>query len=243
MAKTALMATTLAATALIAAEARASTVLVDLTGPGVGGSLTLTYGTATDPKYANAYEVTGISGTFSDTNNGLNIVNATVGGLVPITRDAPESANLLAPNDFSRFTVASGLSHGDLTFDNLFWPGGSPPTATGYDPHGGFLDIYGLMFTIGGGRVVNFWSNGVFDGGPADYGLGVATSSIALDYLDGGVSATATAVPEPGSFWLLGCGLLGMAGALGMRNRGLAAATLTQALLRQRKRLDGGLSG
>jgi hypothetical protein len=76
---------------------------------GVSGALVLTYGVATDAKYPNAFEVTGISGFFSDSNNGLNIVNAPVGPLVAITHDTPETGNLLAPNDFSRFAVASGL--------------------------------------------------------------------------------------------------------------------------------------
>jgi hypothetical protein len=196
--------------AVTAGQARATTVNVDFSGPGVSGALALTYGAATDAKYPNAYEVTGISGTFSDTNNGLNIVNAPVGALVAIRHDAPEPDNLLAPNDFSRFAVASGLSpdnNGVLTYDNLFWPSGSPQTATDYDPHGGFLDIYGLMFEIGGGRVVDFWSGGVFGPGGADYGIAVATADQALDYVGGGVTAV---LPEPGSLWLLAGGLLGL---------------------------------
>jgi hypothetical protein len=104
--------------------------------------------------------------------------------------------------------VASGLpsvNNGLLTYDNLFWPGGSPQTASDYPPHGGFLDIYGLMFNIGGGEVVDFFSNGAGSNGVVDYGVAVATSSVALDYVAGGVS-----VPEPSSLWLLGSGLLGM---------------------------------
>ena len=66
-----------------------------------------------------------------------------------------------------------------MTYDNLLWPSGSPPTATGYDPHGGFLDIYGLMFEIGGGKVVDFWSNGKF-GGVVDYGVAVADHSLGV---------------------------------------------------------------
>ena len=84
---------------------------------------------------------------------------------------------------------------GFLTYDNLYYPGGSPPTATDYQVHGGFLDIYGLLFNIGGGRVVDVWSNGDFSGtgtGPINYGVAVATPATALDYV-GGVSAT----PEP----------------------------------------------
>ncbi len=189
----------------------ASTFDFTFAGPGVSGSIQLTYGTAMDSK-SHGLEVTGVSGTFSDSNNGLNLVNASIGSLVPINYATPEKTNLLAPNDFSRFAVATGLSpvaHGFLTYDNLYYPGGSPPTATDYQVHGGFLDIYGLMFNIGNGEVVDLWSNGDFTmtgKGPIDYGVAVATSEMALDYVGGGVSIT----PEPGAFGLIGSGLLGL---------------------------------
>jgi hypothetical protein len=204
------------ATLLLAAslhyEANAGTIALGFSGPGVSGTVQLTYGTATDSKYPQAFEVTGISGTFTDTNNGLNIVNAAISSLVPITHDTPEPTNLLAPNDFSRFAVTAGLSpqnNGFLTYDNLFYPGGSPQTASDYPVSGGFLDIYGLLFEIGGGRVVDFWSNGDFSGtgtGPIDYGVAVATHAAALDYVSGGVSLT----PEPSTIALIGGGLLGL---------------------------------
>ena len=116
----------------------------------------------------------------------------------------PEAGNLLAPDSFSRFAVGSGLlaeNNGFLTYDNLYWPGGSPPTATDYPFGGGILDIYGLLFNIGGGRVVDFWSNGD-SGGGLDYGVAVATSASSLDYVGGGL-----AVPEPASLALLAAGL------------------------------------
>ncbi len=170
----------------------------------------MTYGTAADSKYpGQAFEVTGISGTFSDSNNGLNIVNASVGPLVAINHATPEPGNTLAPNDFSRFAVASGLpaqNNGFLTYDNLYWPGGSAPTASSYTAHGGILDIYGLMFDIGGGKVVDLWSNGSFTGGPFTYGVAVATSATSLDYVSAGVVVS----PEPATFALLGGGLLGL---------------------------------
>jgi len=195
-------------------QANASTFDFTFTGPGVSGSIELTYGSATDAKYPQAFEVTDLSGTFSDSNNGLNLVNVPVGALMPITRDTPEPGNLLAPNDFSRFAVATGLdpqSNGFLTYDNLLWPGGSPPTASDYPLHGGFLDIYGLMFTLGNGDVVDLWSAGNITGTPPiSYGVGVATHSTALDYVSGGVTATAT--PEPGTVVLLGGGLLALMG-------------------------------
>jgi hypothetical protein len=204
------------ATLLLAAslpwQAKASTFNFAFSGPGVSGTVDLIYDAVTDAKYPQAFEVTGISGTFSDSNNGLNLVNVPIGPLEPIKHDTPEPTNLLAPNDFSRFPVATGLpaqNNGFLTYDNLFYPGGSPQTASDYPFHGGFVDIYGLLFDIGGGKVVDFWSNGDFSGtgqGPIDYGVAVATPDTSLDYVGGGV----TVAPEPSTSAMLGIGLLGM---------------------------------
>ncbi len=189
--------------------ALASTVPITFSAPGISGSLLLTYGSATDAKYASAFEITGVSGSFTDTNNGLGIVDAAVAALVAINYATPESTNLLAPHDFSKFTVASGLplfNHGTLTYDNLFWPTGSVQTASDYPFSGGFLDIYGLMFQLPDGAVADLWSNGVVPGKTAaDYGVAVADSQKSLDYVAGGVAA---AVPEPGSFALLAAGLV-----------------------------------
>lgn len=200
-----------AATAFFAAtfisQANAATFSFNFFGGGTSGSVTLTYGSATDTKTPSGFEVTGIAGTFTDTNIGIN--NAQITGLVPINHAAPEATNLLAPNDFSKFLVASGNSEGSMSFDNLFYPTGSPQTASDYPFHGGFVDIYGLLFTIGNGDVVNFWSNGVTPGTTApDYGVGVATAAQQLDYVGGGVVATPT--PEPGSLYLLATGVAGV---------------------------------
>ncbi|MDE2335223.1 MAG: PEP-CTERM sorting domain-containing protein [Rhodospirillales bacterium] len=198
-------------------SAHANTVPITFSAPGISGSLVLTYGTATDTTYSGAFEVTGISGTFTDTNNGLNIVNAAVSALEAINHATPEVTNKLAPADFSKFTVASGLPFGtSLSYDNLFWPGGSVQTASDYPFSGGFLDIYGLMFQLPNGAVADLWSNGILPGkSTADYGVAVADSKKSLDYVSSGVAA---AVPEPGSIALLGAGLMLLA-AIGTATR------------------------
>lgn len=193
-----------AAAAPLAAQAATTTLTVS--GTGVSANLTLTYGPDTDAKYPEAFVVTGISGSFSDASAGIS--NASVLGLVKATFNVPDATNLLAPQHFSRFAVASGLgaqNNGYLSYDNLFWPGGAPQTASDYPAYGGFLDIYGLMFRIGDGKVVNLWSNGVFDGpteGPI-YGVAVATVDNLLSYQQG----ITVAVPEPATVAMLLLGL------------------------------------
>ena len=202
----------------VPAASSAGTFGFDFVGPGVSGRIDLTYGPTTDAKYPSlglpdvAYEVTGISGFFTDTNNGLNIVNAPITGLVPLNNTEPDvdpkPENLLAPNNFSKFYIPiPSNARGRLTYDNLFWPAGSPATASGPEwaaYKGGFLDVYGLMFTIDGGYAANFWN--VQDG---DYGLAVATSGAdpaartQLDYVTSGVSV----VPEPSTYAMALAGL------------------------------------
>lgn len=204
-----------------------TTVPIYLNGPGVSGSLLLTIGATTDAKYPTAFEVTGVSGTFSDSNNSLNIFDAPVGPLVPTNHAAPEPDNHLAPNDFSKFAVASGfppVNNGFLTYDNLFWPGGAPPTASDFAGAGGFLDIYGLMFSIGAGRVVDLFDNGVDAFTGIDYGgfgVGVATSDVALDYVANGVTAS---TPEPSTWAMMILGFAGLAFAGGRASRKTATA-------------------
>jgi hypothetical protein len=203
----------LAGVALVG-QAHAATMPIRFSGPGVSGSLEITFGPGTDATYPNALEITGVSGTFTDTNNGLDILDAAVSGLQPINHAAPgDPMNVgVVPNDFSMFAVASGLppvSNGVVTYDNLFWPGGAAPVAWDFDGAGGFLDIYGLAFTIDGGELVDLFDNGVgaFSGiDYGGYGVVVATPSAALDYVAAGVTAS---TPEPSTWAMM---ILGFAG-------------------------------
>jgi hypothetical protein len=164
------------------------------------------------------YEITGISGTFSDTN--VNVSGAITGLATPVSY----VNNPLAPG----FAITSG----GLSYDDLFYPAGNSPavcfalingvpTLT-YPFSGGLLDIYGVAFNIGapGGYVAEIWSNGDVGGGPIIYAAGLANATGLVDNpnagADSGVppgrygSFTTTAVPEPGSLLLLGIGLASM---------------------------------
>jgi hypothetical protein len=233
--KTMLCIAAAAAAIALAGRADAATIPFTFSGPGVSGSLMITYGPATDAKYSNGFEITSVTGTFTDTNNAigtgtpLNIVDAPITGLATVNHATPDSTNHLAPADFSKFAVAANLpsmSNGAVTYDNLFWPSGAPATASDFDGAGGFLDIYGLMFTVGGSTMVDLFNNGVgaFSGiNYGGYGVVVANSATALDYVSGGVSVTA---PEP-STWammVLGFGSLAFAGYRASRKVAPAAA-------------------
>jgi hypothetical protein len=219
-------------------QARADVVGIQLGGSGTGisGTVVLSYGPASDSKYPDqGFKITSVSGTFSDAT--LGIFDAPITALVPSSPtpplDPPPNPNLLAPHDFSHFAVATGLpdeSHGFITYDNLFWPGGAPPTASSFDGAGGFLDIYGLLFTIGGsapaGTVVDLFNNGVSPTTGVNYGgfgVVVATSATALDSVTGGVTATA---PEVSTWSMMLLGFAGLAFAGYRTSRKTTIATV-----------------
>lgn len=164
---------------------------------------------------AGAQSITGASGSF----NGVAIT-----GVMALDQGAAPPGEIL-PNSFSWIYTTSGPN----SYDNLFYADGSPlvcpPTTAGggvgYPFSGGFLDIYGVMFTLENGDAVGLWSDGVtapgafgptWQGG-LTYGLDVFTPTnqageyTLSDSQFDGVSASA---PEPSSLWLFGAGVLGL---------------------------------
>ncbi len=204
-----LVAGALIATVALATQGHAGTVPLKFSGAGLSGSGFLTFGP--DPVLGDpsgALAITGITGTFSDSNVGIS--NATITGIIPIDPVSPPKGAPF-PNSFSIFSVTNPppMDVG-ISYDNLFYPGGSPDVCPGYPFSGGFLDIYGVLFTLNNGDTVDFFSNG---NDPsllgAIYGAVVIDStSTVIDNVAGGVSAS---VPEPGSLLLLGSFLLGAA--------------------------------
>jgi hypothetical protein len=206
-------------------QAHAATMPITFSdGAGVSGSLVITFGPGTDAKYpTTGFEITSVSGTFTDTK--LGIENAAVTSLVPINHATPLDVptNELAPDDFSHFAVANGLpaeSRGFITYDNLFWPGGAPPTASAFDGHGSVLDIYGLMFTVGASTAVDVFSNGIGFGPPGlEFGAVIANHDTLLD----SVSNIALSTPEPSTWAMMVLGFAGLGFAGYRKGRKTAA--------------------
>ena len=196
-----------------ASLASADTFSFSFSGGGITSSGTLTVVSAPDStsgvSTSGTYEVTGITGTFSDSNDGIS---GNITGLyTPLSYITPLVATPTSP---------VGLTPGGLSYDDLFFPAGnSPADCLGYPFSGGDFDILGVAFNVTGGFVGEFFSDGKFPGfsGPV-YAAADASSTTELDnpnpdgLLPGPTGVvgtfTATAVPEPSTLPLLASTLL-----------------------------------
>lgn len=221
--------------ALCASSAQADQAAFDLSGSGISGSILLTYianpNTGTIGTSPNAHDpvgswvITNASGTFSDANV-PNLTDIAILGVAPSNPGSPTSDNLLAPHSFGFYPVANGVPGPDGTapgfsYDDLFYPNGSPQTATSYPFSGGVLDIYGLIFTLANGDAVNLWSNGNVPGAGLNYGVGVTNGTDVLDYQS---PVSLTAVPEPATWAMMLVGFAAAGFTLRRRKRALNLA-------------------
>jgi hypothetical protein len=164
----------------------------------------------------NTYEITDITGTFADTNDG---VSGSITGLyTPISYATPLTAASAA------FTSA-GLSYDDL----FFRAANSPADCPGYPFGGGYFDVYGVAFNLSDGNVGEFFSNGILPGNSgALYGAADASSTAVLDEPNegsttepNGVLGSFTVAPEPNTLLMLASGLAAIA-MIGLRRRSRA---------------------
>jgi hypothetical protein len=198
------------ATVIQAPVALADGFYFSFNGSGVSSSGTLWVSPSSTP---GVDEITGITGTFTDTNVGIS--GAITGLYQPVSYVSDTS-------------VGIAFTTGGLSYDDLFYPAGNAPPLC-FDPvthqltypfYGGQLDIFGVAFDISGGYVGEFWSNGNIPGLGLVYAAGVANATGLVDNPNSGSdtvppgrfgSFTTTPTPEPGSLPLLGFGTLGLA--------------------------------
>lgn len=189
----------------IAPLSNAGTVQFSFSGGGITSSGAMTLVSAPDDTSGvstpGTYEITGITGTFADTNDAVS------GSITGLYTPISYATALTAP---SAAVTGAGLS-----YDDLFFAGAdSPADCPGYPFGGGDVDVYGVAFNLSDGDVGEFFSNGVLPGNPDPlYAAADASSTAILDEPNAGsttepngVLGSFTASPEPSTLLMLPIG-------------------------------------
>lgn len=165
-----------------------------------------TFTVATPPVMVDGvagYEVTGVTGFFSDANVGIS-------GAI---------TGLYSPASYSTTPGSIAFSSAGNSYDDLYFPAGnSPADCPPPDPYpfsGGYFDVLGVLFNVSGGYTAELWSDGIIPPSSEPiYGAAIANSTADLDY-----AGDLVPTPEPNSFLLLATGLLGSAFLLVRKHR------------------------
>src|SRR5215469_6402933 len=142
-----------AATLAASPAARADSYIFSFSGGGLSGSGIITVSSVPVPGVPGAVQITGVTGTFSDSNAGIS--NAAITGVQGTSLPSginPDGTFIPPGSQADGF----GFSYDNLFFTNGMSPAVCPPPPPG-DPHepypfgGGYFDIYGLLFNVQGG--------------------------------------------------------------------------------------------
>lgn len=209
------------------APALADTTSFSISGGGLSANGTLSGNFVTLSGFSDTvFAVTGASGSYSDSTDGISGV---------ITGVLPGKTYTSIPKNSNHDSIsATGTPFPPASYDNIIYPNSDSPVVCDpafYPFHGGRLDIYGLMLTLnlssGGSGLVNVWSNGNLNDPSNPIGLDYGVSDGTLTNVNGSPFFTAEAylgntnnypnytpsgirfapVPEPSGLILLGSGI------------------------------------